>query len=122
MRRLTFFFVLLCACAVSQPWPAHYLSTGVDRATQDEVMAELGPPYETHPLPDGGMEWHYHQRRGRPMVGPHGTMGGSTSLECEEYVLRFDQTGVLRDWNQLMEQTCEPQTQHHPSHEWAAHS
>jgi hypothetical protein len=120
MRRLAFCFVLLSACAVSEPWPAHYLSSGLDRATQDEVTVQLGPPYETHSLPDGGTEWHYHQRRGRPMIGPHGTMGGSTSLECEEYVLRFDHTGVLRGWDQLMERTCEPQTQHHPSHGLAA--
>ena len=72
---MTFCIVLLSACAMSEPWPAHYLSTGPDRATQDEVMAQLGPPYETHSLPDGGTEWHYHHRRGRPMIGLHGTMG-----------------------------------------------
>jgi hypothetical protein len=108
MRRLTFFFVLLSACAVSQPWPAHYLSSGIDRATKDEVTAQLGPPDETHSLPDGGMEWHYDYRRGRSMVGAHGTMGSSPSLECEEYILRFDQAGVLRAWDKHMEPTCEP--------------
>jgi hypothetical protein len=120
MRRLIFFVLLLSACAVSEPWPAHYLSTGIDRATQDEITAQLGPPYETHSLPDDGMEWHYHQRRGRPMIGSHGTMGSSSMLECDEYILQFDRAGVLRSWRQLTERTCEPYTQYHPSHKLTA--
>ena len=68
MRRLIFLMVLVSACAASEPWPAHYLSTGVDRLTQDEIIAQLGPADETHSLPDGGMEWHY-QLPSRPLDG-----------------------------------------------------
>jgi hypothetical protein len=117
VRRLIFLMVLVSACAASEPWPAHYLSAGIDRLTQDEIKAQLGPADETHSLPDGAMEWHYHYSRGRSMVGAHGTMGSSASLECEEYILTFNQAGVLRDWIKHMEPTCEPHTQYHPTHE-----
>ena len=47
------------------------------------------------------------------MVGAHGTMGSSAALECEEYILTFNQAGVLREWIKHMEPTCEPHTQNH---------
>jgi hypothetical protein len=80
----------------------------MNRATQDEVKAQLGAPDETRSLPDGGVEWHYHYRRARSMVGPHGTTGSATSLECKEYAVQFSEAGVLRAWVQRMELTCEP--------------
>lgn len=102
--------VVLCACAAAGPWPAHYLNEKMDHATQDEILAQLGRPYETHALPGGGVTWHYHQRRGRPMIGAHGTIGGSGISECGEYILRFDPSGVLRAWRQTAEPVCESET------------
>lgn len=119
MRRLTFFIVLLSACAVSEPWPAHYLSTGIDRVTQDEIIAQLGP--RTKPT-------HY---RTEAWNGTMTTVEGARwSAPTEQWAvpLRLNAKNTFSDlikpasyarginiWNRPVNHT-----QHNPSHDLAA--
>jgi hypothetical protein len=99
--------LILLACAACEPRPSHYLDEGLNLLTQEEVRQRLGPPYEAHSLTDGGVTWHYHERRGRPSVGAHGTSAGSGAAGCGENILRFDHDGILREWNQVGEAVCD---------------
>lgn len=82
----------LIACT---PWEVTYLEKAVDHATQAEVTDRFGSSHATKALSTGGSEWTY-QYRGSA-VGP---MGGidTGSVSCREYILTFDQKGILRNW------------------------
>jgi hypothetical protein len=71
----------LTACT---PWRMAYLRDAVDRATQDEITTRLGPPHAARALTNGETVWRYQSYQG--------------DLLCLEYILRFDQAGVLRQW------------------------
>jgi hypothetical protein len=73
--------VSLTACA---PWRVEYLRDAVDRATQDEITTKLGPPQAARELATGETVWRYLSYQG--------------DLLCLEYILRFDQAGILRQW------------------------
>jgi hypothetical protein len=71
----------LTACA---PWRVEYLRGSVNRATQDEITRRLGPPQAARELANGETVWRYQSYQG--------------DLLCLEYILRFDQAGILRQW------------------------
>jgi hypothetical protein len=71
----------LTACT---PWRIEYLRDSVNRATQDEITAQLGPPQAARALTTGETVWRYESYQG--------------DLLCLEYILRFDQAGILRQW------------------------
>ena len=65
-----------------------YFRKHVDHASQDAVARRFGPPHRAQELTTGGTVWSYEYRE---------------RLDCAVYILRFDQTKVLRDWK---EQQC----------------
>ena len=69
---------------VCTPWRIAYLRDSVNRATQDEITTRLGPPHAARALTNGEVVWRYQSYQG--------------DLLCLEYVLRFDQAGILRQW------------------------
>jgi hypothetical protein len=71
----------LAACT---PWRIDYLRGSVNRATQDEITTRLGPPHAARALTNGETVWRYQSYQG--------------DLLCLEYILRFDQAGILRQW------------------------
>jgi hypothetical protein len=76
----------LTACA---PWRVEYLHEAVNRATQDEITTQLGPPQAARELTTGETVWRYQSYQG--------------DLLCLEYILRFDQAKILRQWTR---QSC----------------
>jgi hypothetical protein len=62
-------------------WRVAYLRSAVDQATQQDVMARLGPPDSTEDLTAGGTAWTYR-------IGP--------PEECVGYILISDREKVLR--------------------------
>jgi hypothetical protein len=71
----------LTACT---PWRMDYLRGAVNQATQDDITTRLGPPQAARELANGETVWRYESYQG--------------DLLCLEYILRFDQAKVLRDW------------------------
>jgi hypothetical protein len=71
----------LTACTPSR---MSYLREAVNQATQDEITTTLGPPQAARVLANGETVWRYESYQG--------------DLLCLEYVLRFDQAGILRHW------------------------
>ena len=65
-----------------------YLREAVDQATQDGVTTRLGPPQAARALANGETVWRYESYQG--------------DLLWLEYVLRFNQAGILRHW------ACQP--------------
>jgi hypothetical protein len=71
----------LTACT---PWRMAYLRDAVDHATPDEITMRFGPPLAARELTTGETVWRYQSYQG--------------DLLCLEYILRFDQAKVLRQW------------------------
>jgi hypothetical protein len=76
----------LTGCA---PWRMEYLREAVNRATEDEITTRLGPPQAVRELTTGETVWRYQSYQG--------------DLLCLEYILRFDQARILRQWTR---QSC----------------
>lgn len=74
--------------------------------SRQEIQDKMGSPYEIHSLPDGGATWHYHEYPARRMSGAHATVGAAGQSACGEYVLRFDQLSILREWSKKWESVC----------------
>jgi hypothetical protein len=113
VNRLVMWGVLLLLTLTSCATQATYLRGAVDRATQEAVAAQLGPPQEVWALTTGETLWtyRYHARlwayqdgngssqrpAGLSIVGPGLTV--LPGARCTEYVLRFDREQVLRAWS-----------------------
>jgi hypothetical protein len=82
--------VLVAAC--TPPKPVAFLQSAQDRATQTDIRARMGEPRSTTSQP-GGAVWVYefwdHE---------YGSRFQPSSAWCDEYRLRFDQAGILREW------------------------
>jgi hypothetical protein len=76
----------LTACT---PWRMEYLREAVNQATHDEITTKLGPPQAARELANGETVWRYQSYQG--------------DLLCLEYILRFDQAKMLRQWTR---QSC----------------
>ena len=72
----------LVACESQQE---RYFRRNVNRASQDVVAKQFGPPHRAQELTTGETVWAYEAREGS---------------DCSSYILRFDQTKVLRDWKE----------------------
>ena len=72
----------LVACEGQQE---RYFRRNVNRASQDTVAKQFGPPHRAQELTTGETVWAYESR---------------DRLDCTAYILRFDQTKVLRDWKE----------------------
>ncbi|MBI3604214.1 MAG: hypothetical protein HY205_07170 [Nitrospirae bacterium] len=81
--------LLLLACT---PWLDEFLTTATDRATQQEVLQQLGSPTQKKLLDGGGEVWSYHMAHAS-------YAGGTGTSSCFQYVLTFDKQKILRKWN-----------------------
>jgi outer membrane protein assembly factor BamE (lipoprotein component of BamABCDE complex) len=95
----------LCACGASEQWQGNYLYRGVNRLTSSEVRVTLGTPYEIRPLSGGEVNWYYFQNGNRP-ISSHMSGGASNQSGCVEYILHFDQDGILQRVNQENQPSC----------------
>ncbi len=104
-------FVPMAGCSLVIPKETRYLEFAQDRATQEDVRQELGDPQRTAVTQDGELVWVYEVRQLEP--GSQNTWA-TTGSWCDEYMLRFDANGVLRQWThksflhggELMPLTC----------------
>lgn len=91
---------LLLFGAACSTWQADYLKANVNKATQDDVRQRFGKPTLTRTLGDGGSEWLYHSFAGKFYTEiVEGKVAGKNP-DCSEYLLTFDERGVLTDWEQ----------------------
>jgi hypothetical protein len=72
----------LVACEGQQE---RYFRRHVNRVSQDGVAKQFGPPHRAQELTTGETVWAYESR---------------DRSDCTTYILRFDQTKVLRDWKE----------------------
>ncbi|MBI4401848.1 MAG: hypothetical protein HY581_09480 [Nitrospirae bacterium] len=87
--------VIGTGCALFIPKETLYLRSATDRATQEEVKQELGPPRLMSSTQTGESVWVYEVREIEP--GSQNTWATAGSW-CDEYVLTFDGQGILRRW------------------------
>lgn len=97
--------VLGAGCGLFLDQEMIYLQSVQDHATQQEVRDRLGPPLWIVPQSAGETVWVYQitQRE----------KGGNNILDitgywCDEYVLTFDQRGVLRHWGHKSQKHRDP--------------
>jgi len=82
-------------CALVQSKESRYLRAAMNQATQEEVRQQLGKPRLVSTTRTGEPVWVYEVRDLEPMSQSSWSTLGSW---CDEYTLRFDKAGVLRDW------------------------
>ena len=79
---LAFLSLALVACEGQQE---RYFRRNVNRVSQDAVAKQFGPPNRAQELTTGETVWAYESR---------------VRSDCTAYILRFDETKVLRDWKE----------------------
>ena len=84
---------LLCACG---EFGTGYFQGQVNQAPQEVVAKRYGAPHKLDKLPDGRSVWTYFDRGS----GTSGYGGYVPMSYCRAYIMTFDQTEVLRDWQQ----------------------
>jgi hypothetical protein len=84
---------LLSSCVLFEPKETIYLRSAEGRASQREVEQHLGAPVYRGKSPDGQQVWVYHVRELQP-----GNRTTPTGAWCDEYLVRFDDRGVVKDW------------------------
>ena len=77
--------VLLLVLVACENERARYFRKHTNHIAQDAVARRFGPPHRAQALTIGGTVWSYEYR---------------DKSDCTVYILRFDQTKVLRDWNE----------------------
>jgi hypothetical protein len=82
-------------CMLFIPQETLYLESAQHRATQEEVRQRLGQPKLVASTYAGEAIWVYEVRALEP--GSQSTWSSMGSW-CDEYVLTFDQRGILRRW------------------------
>jgi hypothetical protein len=83
--RLAGLVLMTLALAACEGQQERYFMRNVNRASQDTVAKQFGPPHRAQKLTTGGTVWAYESRE---------------RSDCKAYILRFDQTKVLRDWKE----------------------
>lgn len=86
-------FVLLAGCSLFIPKETRYLKSAEHHATQVDVQQKLGEPAVKATNQAGEAVWVYEVLEQEP-----GSRWTSTGMRCDEYVLTFDKSGVLRQW------------------------
>lgn len=134
MRRLrqglfTGWLVLLAGAllACGGPWRDGYFKKGVDRLTQDEVLARFGPPHTVKtPALGGDSVWAYRApisdndlasvklshlgdavQQAASLIGKSGAEGPKAMLYCYRYILTFNEQKILKQWKR---EECVPGT------------
>lgn len=87
--------VTLSGCTTRLSRQSQYLNEVSGRASQDEVAQRLGAPNGTYTLKSGGQVWSYDDCYGS-VSGRDGRVSGG--MNCDKYVLTFDEKGILRHW------------------------
>ncbi|HEX2056725.1 MAG TPA: hypothetical protein VHF07_09535 [Nitrospiraceae bacterium] len=82
-------------CSLFQSRETIYLRGATNQATQAEVRQHLGKPRSVAVTGAGEAVWVYEVRDIEPMSQSTWSTLGSW---CDEYTLRFDKDGILRDW------------------------
>jgi hypothetical protein len=82
LAALTLMTLALVACESQQE---RYFRRNVNRASQDTVAKQFGPPHRAQVLTTGETVWAYESR---------------DRSDCTVYILRFDQERLLRDWKE----------------------
>lgn len=95
-NRILFAVVLSAAGTACTPMPTIYLKEHVGRVTQDEVEAQLGPPFDRGTLPDGQTRWEYVDHES---YATYLTYSNPDAEVCYIYELLFDARKVLRHWS-----------------------
>ncbi len=82
-------------CALFVAKETLYLKSAQDRASQAEIREHLGTPYLVSRSKAGDTIWIYQIRAAEEGGNNDWSVTGSW---CDEYVLTFDQQGILRNW------------------------
>jgi hypothetical protein len=82
-------------CSLFQSKEAIYLHSATNQDTQEQVIQRLGKPRFVSATGAGDALWIYEVRDIEPMSQSSWSTLGSW---CDEYILRFDKDGILRDW------------------------
>jgi hypothetical protein len=82
-------------CAFFQSKESVYLRHATNQATREQVRQQLGKPQLVSVTRTGEPVWVYEVRDIEPMSQSSWSTLGSW---CDEYTLRFDKEGILRDW------------------------
>jgi hypothetical protein len=90
---LTAVLVLFAGCTLFVPKETQYLQTAKDHATVTEVKQTLGVPMIAATTATGEHILVYQSREEDPGYG-----WTSKGLWCDEYVLTFDRSDILRRW------------------------
>lgn len=92
LRALGGGLLIITGCALALPKEQRYLRSAQGYAMQEDIQRELGPP--AHVAARAGETVWVYRVRGE-QTGSRMTASG---VWCDEYVLVFDDRGVLRRW------------------------
>lgn len=87
--------LITLGCALFLSKETMYLRDATNHATQEQVREHLGKPRLVSASNSGEPVWVYEVRDIEPMSQSSWSTLGSW---CDEYTLRFDTEGILRDW------------------------
>lgn len=87
--------LVMLGCALFQSKETIYLRAATNQATEDQVRQQLGQPRLVSATSAGDPVWVYEVRDIEPMSQSSWSTLGSW---CDEYTLRFDKEGILREW------------------------
>ena len=85
--------VIALACSLYQTKEAAYLDSFKGRGTQTEVRQALGEPQAVRQTDGGNTVWVYERRAQQA-----GNRYTSPGVWCEQYLLTFDEKGLLQGW------------------------
>ena len=122
---LLFLAGMMLACG--GPWRDGYFKKGVDRLTQDEVLARFGPPHTAkNPALGGDSVWTYRVpvsdkelatvqlfhlgeavQQAASLIGKSSAEGPKAMLYCYRYILTFNEQKILKQWKR---EECVPGT------------
>jgi hypothetical protein len=83
----------LVSCSIFEAEQTTYLRKVRNHAGQEEIQRHLGPPTLTATSQAGEPVWVYQVRDQQP-----GNRMTPPGMWCDEYVLVFDRSAVLRNW------------------------
>jgi hypothetical protein len=81
-------------CALFEEEEVIYLKKALKaHATEAEIKRRLRVPKDSQSLPNGELLWKY-----QIWTNTGGDLNGPGQSYCDQYNLRFDRQGTLRDW------------------------
>ena len=88
--------LVVIGCGLVVAKETRYLSSATNRATQNQVRQQLGPPVTESTDKDGKPVWTY-QVREAVLEGNDANIA-TKIMWCDDYILTFDPQGILRRW------------------------